>query len=95
MLIDDELERKKIKDKYFNKKTFEDTSPFVDKSMWQLEYYHALANYLIDKDADDEFLLSTLDFINKSLEPLLYHRLLIVWLLKERQNSFKEKVFFN
>ena len=39
--------------------------------MWQLEYYHALANYLIDRDADDEFLLSTLDFINKSLEPSL------------------------
>ena len=71
MLIDSEPERKKIKDKYFNKETFENNSPFIDKSMWQIEYFHALANYLIDRDADDEFLLSTLDFINRSLEPSL------------------------
>ena len=64
MLIDSEAERKKIKDKYFNKETFENNSPFIDKSMWQIEYFHALANYLIDRDADDKFLLSTLDFIN-------------------------------
>ncbi len=93
MLETNEVERKKIRDKYFNKQTFENNSVLIDESLWKIEYYNVLANYLVDQDADDKFLLSTLDFIIRSLEPSLSSPISNIVAEKKSEDFQREGLF--